>query len=279
MKINELLAEEQNNEGVGSFLGKGVGAVAQGVGAVAGAIPGAWERMKKGFAAGKATVAGDDVPSTDASGGTTTPAPTPSGTASTPSLTDPASIGGGAPAPTSGAAPTAAAPTASGTTTPAPTTGGAPAPTTGGAPAPAGSEPPATPAADQASKVGVGQINKLIPALRTRDLQSVKKTVDATIAKKTAEKQPATPAGQAPAAGTADSGAMANMANQLSGNKPNTMANAPVSKTNKAKPGNPNAAPAAPTQAELDADNERMATGTNEGKIVRFESRFLGMII
>ena len=113
---------------------------------------------------------------------------------------------------------------------------GTAAPASGTA-APAGGEPPATPAADQASKVGVGQINKIIPTLRTRDLTSVKKTVDATIAKK---------AKPAPAAGTADSGALANMANQLSGNKPNTMANAPVSKTNKAKLGNPNAAPAAP---------------------------------
>ena len=113
---------------------------------------------------------------------------------------------------------------------------GTAAPASGTA-APAGGEPPATPAADQASKVGVGQINKIIPTLRTRDLTSVKKTVDATIAKK---------AKPAPAAGTADSGVLANMANQLSSNTPNTMANAPVSKTNKAKPGNPNAAPAAP---------------------------------
>lgn len=54
-------------------------------------------------------------------------------------------------------------------------------------------------AADQQAKVGVGQINKIIPTLRTRDLQSVKKNVDATIAKKT--KQPAAaPAAQQPAA-------------------------------------------------------------------------------
>jgi hypothetical protein len=40
------------------------------------------------------------------------------------------------------------------------------------------------------------------------------------------------------------------MAAQLGGEKPNTMANAPVSKTNVAKPGNPNAAAAtAPTAA------------------------------
>ena len=53
---------------------------------------------------------------------------------------------------------------------------------------------------------------------------------------------PAKP-GAAPASGA---GAMGQMANQLAGQKPNTMANAPVSKTNVAKPGNPNAAAAAP---------------------------------
>ena len=119
-------------------------------------------------------------------------------------------------------------------------------PPAGQAPAatpPAGGEAPASPAVDQASKVGVGQINKIIPTLRTRDLNSVKKTVDATLVKK--QKQPAAPAA-APA-----------------------------------KPGA--AAPAAPTQAELDADRERLMGpdngGANESKIVRFESRFLGMMI
>ena len=48
--------------------------------------------------------------------------------------------------------------------------------------------------------------------------------------------QPQTPAPAAPVAG-----AVGSMASQLGGNKPNTMANTPVSKTNTAKPGNPNA--------------------------------------
>jgi hypothetical protein len=43
---------------------------------------------------------------------------------------------------------------------------------------------------------------------------------------------------------------MGQMAKQLAGEKPNTMANAPVSKTNVAKPGNPNAAPAADPAAD-----------------------------
>jgi hypothetical protein len=46
---------------------------------------------------------------------------------------------------------------------------------------------------------------------------------------------------------------MGQMANQLAGEKPNTMANAPVSKTNVAKPGNPNAAPAADPAAAAPA--------------------------
>jgi hypothetical protein len=47
-------------------------------------------------------------------------------------------------------------------------------------------------------------------------------------------------------------GAFSQMANQLSGNKPNTMANAPVSASNKAKPGNPNLA-ASPTATDASA--------------------------
>lgn len=43
---------------------------------------------------------------------------------------------------------------------------------------------PTTEPAAQQSKVGVGQINKLIPTLRTRDLLSVKKNVDTALASK-----------------------------------------------------------------------------------------------
>lgn len=51
-------------------------------------------------------------------------------------------------------------------------------------------EPPPTPQAEKQSKVGVGQINKVIPTLRVRDLTSVKKTVDNTLAKRQSTKQP-----------------------------------------------------------------------------------------
>jgi hypothetical protein len=46
------------------------------------------------------------------------------------------------------------------------------------------------------------------------------------------------------------------------GNKPNTMANAPVSKTNTAKPGNPNAAPAAVTQTPAQVRQQKQAAAT-----------------
>jgi|694.fasta_scaffold46793_3 hypothetical protein len=64
MKISELLVESQQlDEGpilnkIGSAVGKGVGAVAKGVGAVAGGVAGLGSAVKKGFQAGKATVGG-----------------------------------------------------------------------------------------------------------------------------------------------------------------------------------------------------------------------------
>ena len=71
----------------------------------------------------------------------------------------------------------------------------------------------------------------------------------------------AAPAAAAPAAepaGANASPAMGQMANQLAGEKPNTMANAPVSKTNTAKPGNPNAA--APAADPAAAPNPKADT-------------------
>jgi hypothetical protein len=69
MRINEILTEseiKQLDEGpignavgaVGRGVGKAVGGVAKGVGAVAGGIAGIGSAVKKGFRAGKATVAG-----------------------------------------------------------------------------------------------------------------------------------------------------------------------------------------------------------------------------
>jgi hypothetical protein len=68
MRINDILVEStQTNEGpllnkLGDLVGKGVGTVAKGAGAVAGGIAGIGTAAKKGFQAGKASVAsaGDD---------------------------------------------------------------------------------------------------------------------------------------------------------------------------------------------------------------------------
>jgi hypothetical protein len=64
MKITEILAEsKQLNEGpllnkIGDVIGKGVGGVGKGIGAVAGGVAGLGTAIKKGYRAGKATVAG-----------------------------------------------------------------------------------------------------------------------------------------------------------------------------------------------------------------------------
>jgi hypothetical protein len=83
-------------------------------------------------------------------------------------------------------------------------------------------------------------VDKLDKKGKQRILQMLQKSLTAPAPKAA----PAAPGG-APKAGA---GAFGQMANQLAGQKPNTMANAPVSKTNVAQPGNPNAA-AAPAAA------------------------------
>jgi len=258
MRINEILTESQHlEEGpilnkIGSAVGRAAGGVAKGVGALAGGIAGIGAAAKKGFAAGKKTVAGadDEEPAAD-------------NTANTQAA--PAPAAGGAPA----AQPAQAAP-ASAAPTPA---ASAPAKTGSAfsklATAAAGGAP-AAPAAGGTQYAQVkANIDKLDKKGKQRILGLLQKEVGAAgaaPAKPAAGVVPAKTAAPAkPQAGTAaaapeepaaGSGAMANMANQLSGNKPNTMANAPVSKTNTAKPGNPNAAPAAEPKPGMTQDNE-----------------------
>ena len=116
MKIHEILVESQQlDEGpmlnkIGSAIGKGVGTLAKGVGAVAGGVVGAGTAMKKGWQAGKAAVAraGDDEPETTAqvapAGATTAgaaePALTGGPTAGMPPAADP--VGGPTAQPTAG---------------------------------------------------------------------------------------------------------------------------------------------------------------------------------
>lgn len=66
MRINEVIVGDpiELEEGFTDTLAKGVGGVAQGIGAVAGGAAGAWDRMKQGYAKGKAAVAG--TPQVDA---------------------------------------------------------------------------------------------------------------------------------------------------------------------------------------------------------------------
>jgi len=61
MRITEILSEDQIDEGFKDALARGVGGVAQGIGAVAGGAAGAWDRMKQGYAKGKAAVANPDA--------------------------------------------------------------------------------------------------------------------------------------------------------------------------------------------------------------------------
>jgi hypothetical protein len=118
-------------------------------------------------------------------------------------------------------------------------------------------------------------VDKLDKKGKQRILQMLQKSVAAPAPKAPAAAAPgAAPAapGAAPAGGAAaadpGAGAMGQMAKQLAGEKPNTMANAPVSKTNVAKPGNPNAAPAAdPAAAPADPAAAKAKGGKVAGQV------------
>jgi hypothetical protein len=220
MRITELLTEsqlQQLEEGpkldaFGRGVGKVVGGVAKGVGAVAGGIAGIGSAVKKGFQAGKSTVAGaKDAPTTS------TTATTPQGAGG---AKQPAPTGG----PTAGSPPAPSTTTPQSATTPAPQgAGGAkqPAltggPTAGSPPAPSTTTPQGTAGADQ-SQVKSNQtvysqvkanIDKLDKKGKQRILQLLQKSLGTPVA--------------APAAKPA-----------------NTMANAPVSASNTAAADNPN---------------------------------------
>ena len=213
MRIHEILIESQQlDEGpmldkAGTLVGKTVGGVAKGVGAVAGGIAGIGRAFKKGYAGGKAVVGGDPSPNADEP--EAAPAPV-------------------KPAPTPGPAPTPAPVDPKATPTPAP------------GPAPA---PVEDPKAKQVSQTLYAQVKSNIDKLDKKGKQRILQLLQKSV------QQPPTKPPTKPAAGA---GAMDAMAGQLAKGgaaEPNTMANAPVSKTNTAKPGNPNAAPAADTTA------------------------------
>ena len=237
MKITEILVESQQlDEGpilnkIGSAVGKAAGTVAKGVGAVAGGIAGVGSAIKKGWDAGKATVAGagDDETDPNAPAATAKPA----ATGKTPPATAP---GGGA-----GAQPAATDINAAGPK------GTAPAQNLKGAAKVAADKTAAVTQDQNAAQAGQtvyaqvkANIDKLDKKGKQRILQLLQKSVAA----------PAAPAAPAADPGAGAMGAMAGQLAKGGAAKPNTMANAPVSKTNTAKPGNPNAAtPAAEPEA------------------------------
>jgi hypothetical protein len=277
MRINDLLIESTNqlDEGpkfnkFGQAIGNVAGMAAKGVGAVAGGIAGLGAAAKKGFQAGKSQVAAaDDGPATgkpiakkaaagatgpgttavdpatggttNATGGQTTGAPAKgkgflSGVKAglnkgLSALSDPSLTGGN----TKGAKPAAG-----GTTTPPSATdinkagpkGTAPAkPIQGTVAKQAAAKTGAALAGQDQAQAGqtmYSQVKANVDKLDKKGKQRILQLLQKSLA------QPA-----------AEPGAMGQVAGQLAkgSTAPNTMANAPVSKTNTAKPGNPNAAP------------------------------------
>jgi hypothetical protein len=290
MRINDLLIESTNqlDEGpkfnkFGKAIGNVAGMAAKGVGAVAGGIAGLGAAAKKGFQAGKSQVAAADDgtprkpkgflagvkagqsqglsalndPSADDEDPTAVGAQvTPAGATTAGGIVQPP------PAP-------AAKPQAGATTPPSATDinkagpkGTAQAkPIQGTVAKQAAAKTGAALAGQDQAQAGQtmysqvkANIDKLDKKGKQRILQLLQKSLAAPEAK--------------PAAG----GAIGAMAGQLAkgaapaaGAAPNTMANAPVSKTNTAKPGNPNAAPAAEPAAAAPKKAAPGATTTTPG--------------
>ena len=229
MRINDILIESQLEEGpllnkVGAGIGKAAGSVAKGVGAVAGGVAGLGSALKKGFQAGKQTVAGAGD-ATAAPTGTAPAAPANTATAA------PAGTASAAPTPgfnSAAAADPAAATTAADINAQGPK-GTAAAKTQTGAGAQA-IQKTAQAAGGNVEKAGQtlyaqvkSQVNQLDKKGKSRIMQLLQKSLQQTPAATAAPA--ADPAAADPAATAAPD---------------NTMANAPVSATNTAAADNPN---------------------------------------
>jgi hypothetical protein len=222
MRINDILTESQLEEGpllnkVGAGIGKAAGSVAKGVGAVAGGVAGLGSALKKGFQAGKQTVAG---------AGDATAAPA-----------------GTAPA----ADPAAAATTAADINAQGPK-GTAAAKTQTGAGAQA-IQKVAQAAGGDAEKAGQtlyaqvkSQVNQLDKKGKSRIMQLLQKSLQQTPA---ATAAPANAAAPTPGFNSAAAAAPAAADPAATAAPDNTMANAPVSATNTAAADNPNQPPPA----------------------------------
>jgi hypothetical protein len=155
MRINELIVESNQIDELSlAGAGKAVGNVIRGTSSAIQGAKGAWQGAKDAWNQGKQSGTYDRARA--AVSGTTTPPATQLTTAQAATNT----------------------PTPSSVPAQQSSTQAAPAVTQPGTASAVSTQPAATP-------VTVKQINKVIPTLRNRDLQSVKKTVDTTIAKKT----------------------------------------------------------------------------------------------
>ena len=250
MRINEILTEsqlQQLDEGPKlDALGRGIGGVvsgaAKGIGAVAGGVRGAFTALKKGYQTGKAIVGDDPDPNAGAPGYTA-----PADKAAPAPVADPkaAPVADPKAAPTPAPEPSTTPPSAKDINAQGPE-GSAPAKDQTGAAGAALAKTDAVTDKQTTTKAGEtvyaqvkANIDKLDKKGKQRILQLLTKSI-------------ATPDPKPAATPSAGAGAFGQMAQQLAGGKPpNTMANAPVSATNKADPSNPNLAqPAAAPAAE-----------------------------
>jgi hypothetical protein len=246
MKINDILIENKQEQldelnlgkaasAVARGAGKVVGGVAKGAGAVAGGIAGIPAAVKKGFQAGKKTVAGDDAVSPNKAS-STQPAGDSATTQGVKSGLNKAlgaqafDVDPNVPSAQQARAAKSKVPSAQAINQQGPT-GTAPAKQQTGIAAQAMQKTAQATAGQTATKAGEtlyaqvkSQVGQLDKKGKQRILQLLQKSLTAPASNPSAMGQMAT---QLAKGGTAST--------------PNTMANTPVSKTNTAKPGNPNA--------------------------------------
>jgi hypothetical protein len=245
MRINELLVESQQLD-EGPFtqaIGKVGGKIAKGVANIG-------KDLKTGFKAG---YSGEQPPADAAAPAA---APTQAAPVKKPGLLQ--KIGKAATNYAQGyRQDTGQAPAAASTTAPAAATTAPPAAATTPPPA-ADAAPAADPAAEKQSKIGVGQINKIIPTLRTRDLMSLQANLEKTIAskKKAAPAAPPADAAAAPATTTPPADAAAAPATTTPPAATTPAVDAATDAVAKPKRTRKPKAKVAPTQAEIDADRE-----------------------
>ena len=280
MKISDILVEsKQLDEGpllnkIGSAVGKGVGTVAKGVGAVAGGVAGLGSAVKKGFQAGKKAVAGaGDEPTTPAAAGDTAVA--------APAKKQPSPIAAGVKQGIARAfsAPTGAAPEAGAAPTAQQINKAGPA----GAPAAKAQTGKAGQALAKTTQAVAGQdtaqagqtmyaqvkanVDKLDKKGKQRIMQLLQKSLGAPAAPAAAAPAPAPKLGVAPTMSTVTKNWDAETGEPLT---PKAKAEyAKFSPEQKAEIEKNKAArkPARATQAEIDADRERIM-GSNSGESI-----------